>query len=1063
MWIVRLALDRPYTFVVLALLLLITGPLVILRTPVDIFPTIGIPVVATIWSYTGLVPEEMADRIVATYERSLTVTVNDIEHIESQSLNGIAVVKTYFQPTVQPAMAVAQTTAIAQTQLRSLPPGTTPPFIAIFNASSVPIMQLTLSSNTLSEQELNDAGNNTIRTQLATVQGAVLPYPYGGKQREVVVDLNEQKLQALGLSAQDVNTAIGNQNLIVPTGTEKIGEFEYNIKLNASPQVVDELNDVPIKVVNGSMVYIRDVAHVRDGFAPQTNVVRVDGKRAVLMTILKSGNSSTLDIIAKIKERMPLLKGALPASLDLSIIGDQSVFVKAAIVGVVREGVIAAVLTALMILLFLGNWRSTVIIIVSIPLSIIVSLLILAALGETINIMTLGGLALAVGILVDDGTVEIENTNAQLERGKEVKQAILDSAAQIAVPALVSTTCICIVFLPMFFLTGVARYLFVPLAEAVVFAMIASYFLSRTLVPTMANYLLKKHEPHQEGQPRGRLARFQAGFEQRFEALRLRYRGLLEQALKIRGVFILCFLAFVLVSIGALAPWLGSNFFPVVDAGQIKLHLRAHTGMRVEETSALCDAVDQVIHDVIPAGELDSVTHNIGLPYSGINTAYSNSAPVGPEDADIYISLKEDHKPTADYTRKLRTALNQQLPGVLFVFLPADITSQILNFGLPASIDVQVRGNDFTSTRQIANKLLAQITRIPGIVDPRIQQPADAPEFRVNVDRTRAEELGLTQKDIASDLLISLSGSFQTSPTFWLDPKNGVSYNIVTQTPQYAMTSLEDLRNIPLNSAENPTAKPQILGAVATIDRGTGPAIVSHYNVQPLIDIYASVQDRDLGSVSDDVVKIVSDTIKQGLPKGVRVKALGQMQTMRESFNGLYFGLLGAIVLVYFLIVVNFQSWTDPFIIITALPGAIAGIVWMLFLTHTTLSVPALTGAIMCMGVATSNSILVVSFARERMDEGDNALTAALEAGFGRLRPVMMTALAMIIGMLPMALGFGEGGEQNAPLGRAVIGGLLMATGATLFFVPAVFCFIHGRREARSTAKSNDVSGTETP
>ena len=1060
MWIVRIALERPYTFVVLAVLILILGPLTIFRTPKDIFPNIGIPVVSTVWSFTGLPPEDMANRITANFERAMTVTVNDIEHIESQSLPGVSVVKTFFQPSVNIDIALAQITAIAQTLLRQMPPGTTPPLILSYNASSVPIMQLALSSPQLSEQELYDIGNNNIRTQLATIQGAALPFPYGGKTRQVQVDLDEQALQGRGVTAQDVNAAIGNQNLILPAGTEKIGDYEYNIKLNASPLVAEQLNDMPIKVVNGTMVYVHDVAHVRDGFAPQTNIVHMDGQRALLMTILKTGNASTLDIISRIKAILPQIKESLPASLNLQAIGDQSVFVRAAISGVMREGIIAAALTAVMILLFLGSWRSTLIITVSIPLSILVSIIALSALGQTINIMTLGGLALAVGILVDDATVAIENINWHLEQGKEVEPAILDGAHQIAIPALVSTLCICIVFVPMFFLTGVAKFLFVPLAEAVVFAMLASYFLSRTLVPTMAKYLLHPHKMHEdkdEKTPASRnpFIRVQVRFEKGFEKFRDAYHNLLIGILKSCGLFITVFLAFVVLSLIALGPWLGSDFFPRVDAGQIKLHLRAHTGMRVEQTASICDQVDAIIREVIPANELHRIVDNVGLPVSGTNLSYSNSAPLGPEDADIFVSLTQDHHPTADYVRTLRNKLKAEMPGVEFSFLPADMVSQILNFGLPAPIDIQVIGQKFDENRVYANALLEKVKHVSGIVDARIQQADDAPEFRVNVDRTRAEELGILQRDVANDLLITLSGSFQTSPTFWLDPKNGVSYSIVTQTPQYKLDTLEDLRNIPISGSLG--AKPQVLGALATIERGVGAGVVSHYNVQPVIDIFADVQDRDLGGASSDIRGILEKTAHD-VPKGTKIVSRGQTQTMHESFTGLYYGLLGAIVLVYLLIVVNFQSWTDPFIIITALPGAIAGIVWMLFVTHTTLSVPALTGAIMCMGVATANSILVVSYARERMSHGDDAVTAALEAGFTRLRPVMMTALAMIIGMIPMALGFGEGGEQNAPLGRAVIGGLVFATFATLFFVPSVFSFIHSRRQKSEAAGPERVA-----
>jgi CzcA family heavy metal efflux pump len=1043
MWIVRIALERPYTFVVLALLILILGPLSIMRTPKDIFPSIDIPVVGVVWSFTGLPPDQMSNYIVSGYERALTTTVNDIEHIESQTLTGVAVVKIYFQPNANIQTALAQVTAISQTVLRSMPPGTTPPLVLSYNASSVPIMQLALSSSQLSEQELFDAGNNFIRTQLATVQGAALPFPYGGKVRQIQVDLDQKRMQGLGISAQDVNAAIGSQNLIIPAGTEKIGSIEYNIKLNASPTAADELNDMPIKAVRGTTIYVRDVAHVRDGFAPQTNIVRVDGQRAALMTVLKTGNASTLDIIGRVKKVLPNISASLPPSLQLHPIGDQSVFVRAAITGVVREGVIAAALTGLMILLFLGSWRSTIIIVVSIPLSILVSILMLSALGQTINIMTLGGLALAVGILVDDATVAIENINWHLEQGKEVVDAILDGAKQIAVPALVSTLCICIVFIPMFFLTGVARYLFVPMAEAVIFAMLASYVLSRTLVPTMAKFLLHKHEERAQETGHGPIRymkRIQQGFENWFTGFRDGYSQNLSGVLERRGIFIILFMAFVLISLGVLGPWLGSDFFPSIDAGQIKLHLRASPGTRVEDTAAICDQVTSTIRRVIPKEELQSVVSNVGLPNSGINLTYSNSAPIGPEDADIYISLNEDHKPTADYVRHLRTELMHDMPGISFSFLPADITSQILNFGLPSPIDVQVIGSNKAANRTLAENLLAKIQKIPGVVDAHIQQTDSAPEFHVTVNRTRTEELGITQRDVATNMLISLSGSFQTSPTFWVDPKNGVAYNIVTQTPQYDLTSLEDLRNIPVTAAVG-SSSPQILGALATIERGAGPAVISHYNVQPVIDIFAAAQDRDMGAIASDVNHII-ESMQKDMPKGTRIVARGQMKTMSDSFTGLFFGLLGAIVLIYFLIVVNFQSWTDPFIIITALPGALCGIIWMLFITGTTLNVPSLMGAIMAIGVATANSILLVTFANEKRTEGKDAMEAALSAGYTRLRPVLMTALAMIIGMLPMSLGLGEGGEQNAPLGRAVIGGLMIATVATLFFVPVIYSLL---------------------
>jgi CzcA family heavy metal efflux pump len=1045
MWIVRIALERPYTFIVLALLLLIFGPMTILRTPTDIFPNIGIPVVSVVWNYTGLPPQEMGDRITANFERGLTTTVNDIEHLESQSLQGVGVIKIFFQPSVNIDVALSQVTAIAQTLLKQLPPGTTPPLVLSYNASSVAVIQLALSSDKLSEQELFDLGNSFVRTQLATVQGAAIPFPYGGKQRQVQVDLDQAAMQAKGVSAQDVANAIVEQNLILPAGTEKIGEYEYNVKLNASPKALSDLNDLPVKTINGTTLYIHDVAHVRDGYAPQTNMVRVDGKRAVLMSIQKTGNASTLDIIDRIKSRLPLIRDGLPPELNINPVADQSVFVSAAIEGVVREGVIAAALTGLMILLFLGSWRSTLIITISIPLSVLASIIALSVLGQTINIMTLGGLALAVGILVDDATVAIENINWHLERGKPVEPAILDGAEQIAIPALVSTLCICIVFVPMFFLSGVARYLFVPLAEAVVFAMLASYVLSRTLVPTLSKYWLKAHDPHAAHNPSGFFGRFQAGFEHYFVALRRRYRALLGLALMNRAWFAAGFMIVVLASL-VLGPQLGEDFFPSVDGGQIKLHVRAHTGTRIEETAKLCDDVEAKVREMIPAGEVDNIVDNIGLPYSGINLSYSNSAPTGTADADILVSLKPDHKPTANYVRALRTQLPDEFPGVSFAFLPADIVSQILNFGLPAPIDIQIAGFNPAANRDYANMLMEKLRAVPGLADLRIQQAIDAPELNINVDRSRAEELGLTQRDVANNMLISLSGSFQTQPTFWLNSKNGVSYSVVIQTPQYQLDSIDALKNLPVTGANG--QPPQILGGLGQITRGVGPVVASHYNVQPTIDIFGAVQDRDLGAVSADVQRILAETASQ-LPKGASITARGQMQTMQTSFFGLYSGLAFAIVLVYLLIVVNFQSWTDPFIIITALPAALAGIIWMLFLTHTTLSVPALTGAIMCMGVATANSILVVSFARERLNHGRDALTAALEAGFGRFRPVLMTALAMIIGMVPMALGLGEGGEQNAPLGRAVIGGLLFATVATLFFVPTVFCLVHGRHLAR--------------
>ncbi len=1039
MWIVRLALRRPYTFVVAALLLLIIGPIVIFRTPTDIFPNINIPVISVIWNYTGLPAEEMSTRIVSLSERGLTTTVNDIEHIESQSLNGIAIVKVFFHPSVRIDSAIAQVTAIAQTQLRQLPPGTTPPLVLAYNASTVPVLQLALSGSEFSEQQLFDFGVNFIRIQLATVQGAAIPYPYGGKVPQVQVDLNTTELQAKGLSPLDVVNAVGAQNLILPAGTAKIGAFEYDVDLNGSPKTVRELNDLPIKTIRNSTIYIRDVAHVRDGNPPQTNIVRVNGQRAALLSIQKTGNASTLDIISRVKQALPLIAAGLPRSLEMRPLADQSLFVRAAIRGVVNEAIIAACLTGAMILIFLGSWRSTLIIAISIPLSILTSIIVLSALGETINIMTLGGLALAVGILVDDATVEIENINRNIDQGKEIEQAILDGAQQIAVPAFVSTLCICIVFVPMFFLTGVARYLFVPLAEAVVFAMLASYLLSRTLVPTMAKYLLKGHRS--DSLSRNPFAILQTAFEERFENLRSAYREVLSGAVRHQKLFAACFLAACALSF-VLLPWVGEDFFPEVDSGQFKLHMRAPTGTRIEETAAMCDRVEAAIREAVPQEELSAVIDNIGLPNSGINLSYSTSAPVGSEDADILVTLSENHRPTASYVHDLRIMLASRFPGATFSFLPADIVSQILNFGLPAPIDIQIIGNNLDANREFADKLLAQLKMVPGTTDLRIQQAFDHPRLHVVVDRTKAEEAGITQKEIANDLLISLSGSFQTSPTFWLNPKNGVSYAIAASTPQYQIDSMQGLANIPVTAGSG--VRPGILGSLATVSRGSGMAVVSHYNVQPVLDIFGSVQGRDLGSVSREIAPILARS-RMELPRGSQLVVRGQVETMQSSFTGLLGGLLFAIVLAYLLIVVNFQSWLDPFIIVMALPAALAGIVWVLFATHTTISVPALTGSIMCMGVATANSILIVSFAKERMSQHGDSSQAALEAGFTRFRPVVMTALAMIIGMLPMALGLGEGGEQNAPLGRAVIGGLMFATLATLFFVPTVFSILHGR------------------
>ncbi|MGA2896427.1 MAG: efflux RND transporter permease subunit [Acidobacteriaceae bacterium] len=1059
MWIVRLALRRPYTFVVLSLLLFFLGPVVIERTPVDIFPDIDIPVVSVIWQYAGLSPQQLSDRITVQFERSLTTTVNDIEHTESQTLNGIAVIKVYFQPNVNISQAVAQVTAIAQTALRTYPPGTTPPLVIQYSASSVPVLQLGLSGAGLTEQQLNDFGTNFIRTRLATVQGAAVPSAYGGKLRQIQVDIDTQKLQAHGVSAADVVNTMGAQNIILPAGDVKMGHVDYQIETNSAPDSVAALNDLPIKTVNGSTVYIHDIGNVRDGFPPQTNIVRVDGQRASLMTILKTGNASTLDIISNVRKQLPLIAAQLPQALRIRPISDQSVFVKSAISGVAREAIIAGCLTAAMILIFLGSWRSTLIIAVSIPLSILCSLLMLSALGETINIMTLGGLALAVGILVDNATVVIENINRFLELGEQVEPAILDGAAQIVLPILVSTFAICIVFVPMFFLGGVARYLFVPLAEAVVFAVLASYFLSLTVVPTMAKYLLKGHEHDRVQQARASrnpFVRFQITFEHYFERLRDWYHGVLRLFLENRPAFLLSIVAFWVVSLALLYPWLGQDFFPSVDGGQFKLHVRAHTGTRIEDTARLCDQIEDVIRREIPATELGTIIDNIGLPYSGLNLSYTNSAPVGTGDADILVSLAGKHRPTAEYTRALRDKLTQDFPGTEFYYLPTDMVSQILNFGLPAQIDVQVTGLLVDQNRQIAEQLMQQIGRVPGTTDLRIQQPFNQPKWTVDVDRTRAQQVGYSQREVAQDLLTSLSGSFQTSPSFYLNPQNHVSYNIAVETPQYEVKDLQELENFPI--ATNGSAQqPQILGNLASFERGVEPGTLSHFNAQPVIDIYGSVEGTDLASVAGKIETILSDS-KATLPRGTEINLRGQIQTMHSSFQGLSYGLLFSIVLVYALIVVNFQSWLDPFIIIAALPGALAGIVWLLFLTGTHISVPALTGAIMCMGVATANSILVVSFAKEQMEHGMSATQAALSAGFTRFRPVIMTALAMIIGMVPMALGLGDGGEQNAPLGRAVIGGLLLATFGTLTFVPVFFSLMHRNDPPLARTEAEDAN-----
>jgi multidrug efflux pump subunit AcrB len=1055
MWIVRVALDRPYTFIVLALLILILSPVMILRTPTDIFPNINIPVVAVAWQYTGMNPEELEGRLTSVYERVLTAVVDNVEHIESTTVNGQAIVKIYLQPGASLDTANAQVTAGSQTILRQLPPGTLPPLIINYSASSVPILQLGISGQGLSEQQLNDLSQNFLRPQLVTVPGAVIPYSYGGKQRQVMIDLNEGLIQSKGLAPQDILNAVQLQNLIAPSGTAKIGTFEYDVRANFSPKTVPELNDLPVKVVGNSTIYLRDVANVRDAFAPQTNIVRQDGHRGALVSILKAGNASTIDVVKGIRSLLPRVAQTLPPELKIVPLADQSIFVRGAVSGVIREAIIAACLTGLMILLFLGSWRSTLIIAVSIPLSILTSVMILSFLGETINVMTLGGLALAVGILVDDATVTIENIERYFEEGHAQRDAILEGAAQIAVPALVSTLCICIVFLPMFMLGGVPRYLFVPLAEAVVFAMLASYILSRTLVPTLAMYLLKAKDQH-AGRSRNPLVQFQRAFERRFEQLRNGYRFLLTAVVHRRVLFIPGFLLACL-AVFLLVPFLGQDFFPSTDNGQFILHLRAKTGTRIEESAKLCDLVEGSIRSEVPNDELDSILDNIGLPYSSINYMHSTSGLIGAGDADILVSLKENHHPTADYVQRLRAKLPREFPGTTFYFLPADIVTQVLNFGLPAPIDVQIEGADIDDNREVAARMLHEIGKVPGVADARIQQAFDYPTFELNVDRTKAAQGGYAERDIANSLLNSLSGSFQITPMFFLNWKNGVSYNLVTQTPQYSVQSLQDLQNTPLNSPA--ATRPEILADVASIKRANEMEVISHYNIRRVVDIYAAVQGRDLGAVGREITRIV-DADRKLLPRGSFVAVKGQLQTMRSSYVGLLTGLVFSIVLVYLLIVVNFQSWLDPFIIITALPAALAGIVGFLFITHTTLSVPALMGAIMCMGVATANSILVVSFAKEQLLHHGDPLEAAIEAGFTRFRPVLMTALAMIIGMIPMSLGVGDGGEQNAPLGRAVIGGLLCATVATLIFVPAVFSFLHRRDSSAGQEPSNGSLGS---
>jgi multidrug efflux pump subunit AcrB len=1042
MWIVRIALSRPYTFIVAALIIVLMTPIVLLRTPTDIFPNIDIPVISVAWNYNGLSPTQMDARIVVIMERFLTTVVDNIEHVESQTVSGRGVTKVFFQPGTDVRVALAQISDVAQTVLRQLPPGTASPLIITYSASAVPILQLGVKGEGLSEQELFDYSWNVIHTQLATVAGASIPYPYGGKLRQVSVNLDIPALQAKGLAPVDIINAISTQNLALPSGTAKLGPTEFNVEMNGSTSTIAALNDLPIRTRNGATIYVRDIANVSDGFSPQINIVRMDGQRGVLMVIYKAGAASTLDVVRQVYSRLPLIKSLLPPQVVITPLFDQSIFVRAAVQGVIREGLVAACLTALMILLFLGSWRSTLIIAISIPLSVLVSIITLSALHETINLMTLGGLALAVGILVDDATVAIENIERNLAQGKDTVRAILDGSQEIAIPALVSTLCICIVFVPMFFLTGVAKFLFVPLAEAVVFAMLASYVFSRTLVPTLAMYLLKGHHGEEYATGNDLFSRAQRRFAQGFDRLREGYRNSLTFCIEHAWTFVSLFLIFCVGSL-AFVPVLGRDFFPTVDAGLIRLHMRARAGQRVEETARQADGVDNLIRRVIPPSDLGNILDNIGLFNSTINTTYSNSGVIGESDAEILIGLKPDRRmPTVHYVDELRRQLAQAFPGTQFFFQPADMVSQILNFGVPSPVDIQLVGPSIDQNYAIAQAITARIQHVPGAVDVHVQQLRSAPTLFLDVDRTQAQSVGLSQQDVANSVLLSLSSSFQINPSFWVNPATGIEYNVAVQVPQYKINSMQSLTNIPVASASTKT--PQILGNLAQMRVNVEPALVSRYDTQPLLDVYASVEGRDLGGVDRDIQSILND-FRSKLPRGTRLIRRGQVATMTSSFAGLSAGVGVAIVLVYFLIVINFQSWLDPFIIITALPGALAGIIWILLLTHTTLNVPSLTGTIMCMGVATANSILLVSFARERLNEGIPAAKAAVQAGFVRIRPVLMTALAMIIGMVPLSLGLGEGGEQNAPLGRAVIGGLVVATMATLFFVPCVFSLVHKR------------------
>jgi multidrug efflux pump subunit AcrB len=1057
MSMVQLALRRPYTFIVMAMLIVLATPFALLNMATDIFPEINIPVVSVIWNYGGLSAQEMGQRIAGQSERGLTTTVSDIEHIESQSLAGVTVIKVFFQPTANIQTAIAQVVAAMQTQVRQLPPGITPPLVIKYSASSIPVVQLALSSPTLPEQTVFDNAVNVLRPQLITIPGVAVPFPYGGKNRLISVDLDMAALQARGLSPADVVNAINLQNLILPSGTAKFGGTEYTVKMNGSPDTIAGLNDLPVRTAGGATLYLRDVAQVRDGFSPQTNIVRQNGERGVLLSVLKNGGASTLDIVDNLRSLLPRVTRILPADIKVTPLFDQSVFVKAAVKGVALEALIAAALTAAMVLLFLGNWRSTLIIALTIPLSIMTSILVLKLLGETLNLMTLGGLALSVGILVDQAIVTIENIERHLHMGKPIEGAIEEGAGEIGVAAFVSTLCICIVFVPMFFLSGVARFLFVPLAEAVVLAMIASYLLSRTLVPTLVLLLMAKAH----GEPKGnsRLQRLYRAFDGRFERVRRAYTLALSALLSHRRGFAVGFLGFCLASC-LLVPFLGRDFFPSVDAGQIRLHMRAPTGTRIEETARLADAVEAAIRELVPADQLDTVLDNLGVPNSGINLSYSNAGTIGTLDGEILLSLREGHAPTEGFVSKLRAELPRRFPGVEFFFQPADIVTQILNFGLPAAIDVQFTGADLQGNARLASDLMQQIRQIPGAVDAHVHQRLNAPALSLQMDRTRLQQVGLTAANVGQNVLISLSGSSQTAPAFWLNPSNGVVYNVAVQTPQYQVDSLDALLNLPVGTGATGATgaaagagqgSTQLLGNLVDVSASQQVAVASRYNILPAMDVYVSVQGTDLASVAARVATLV-DEIRPKVPRGSEVVLRGQVETMQASFVGLGVGLAMAIVLVYLLIVVNFQSWIDSLVIVAALPAALAGIAWMLFITGTTLSVPALTGAIMTMGVATANSILLISFARQRLEVGAPPLAAALEAGATRIRPVLMTALAMVIGMIPMALGLGEGAEQNAPLGRAVIGGLIFATVSTLFFVPAVFAGVHQRRARRAAA-----------